>query len=43
MPTRARVRDLIAHVEQGRFLDAMREFYADDVVMQEIDGDRPPG
>src|SRR3712207_1529166 len=38
MPARSRVQDLIAHVEQGRILDAMEEFYADDVVMQESNG-----
>ena len=38
MPTRNRVQDLIAHVEQGKILEAMEEFYADDVVMQESNG-----
>ena len=35
MSTRERVLDLVSYVEQGRILDAIREFYADDVVMQD--------
>lgn len=35
MPSRARVDKLIAYVQRGAILDALREFYADDVVMQE--------
>lgn len=35
MPSRARVDELIAYVQRGAILDALREFYADDVVMQE--------
>ena len=35
MPTRQRVRDLIAYVERGRFADGIDAFYADDVVMQD--------
>ena len=35
MTTRQRVLDLVSYVEQGRILDAIREFYADDIVMQE--------
>jgi SnoaL-like polyketide cyclase. len=35
MPTRQRVRDLVTMVEQGRILDAIDAFYADDVIMQE--------
>ena len=30
-----RVRDLMAYVQNGRIIDAMYEFYADDVKMQE--------
>jgi hypothetical protein len=33
--TRARVQRLIAHAEQWKILEAMQEFYAEDVVMQE--------
>ncbi|MBW3622033.1 MAG: nuclear transport factor 2 family protein [Armatimonadetes bacterium] len=33
--TREQVRQLVALVEQGRFLDAFDAFYADDVTMQE--------
>jgi ketosteroid isomerase-like protein len=35
MPTRQRVLDLVNMVEQGRILDAIDAFYADDVVMQD--------
>lgn len=35
MPTRARVQELIARVEAGRILEAIEEYYADDVAMQE--------
>jgi ketosteroid isomerase-like protein len=35
MPSRQRVLALVAHVEQGRILDAIDAFYADDVVMQD--------
>ena len=38
MPTKQRVQDLVAHVEQGKILEAMEEFYAEDVVMQESNG-----
>lgn len=31
----ARVNDLLDYIRQGRILDAMVEFYADDTVMQE--------
>jgi hypothetical protein len=31
----ARVRDLIGYIQQGRIIDAMYEFYAPDVSMQE--------
>jgi ketosteroid isomerase-like protein len=40
MPSRARVEDLIARVQRGAILDALRDFYADDVVMQ--DNANPP-
>jgi ketosteroid isomerase-like protein len=40
MPSRERVRDLVAYVERGRILEAIDEFYADDVVMQ--DNHAPP-
>ena len=36
----ARVRDLIGYVQQGRIIDAMYEFYAPDVQMQE--NNKPP-
>ncbi|MBI1942693.1 MAG: nuclear transport factor 2 family protein [Betaproteobacteria bacterium] len=35
MPSRERVLALIRMVEQGQFLDAIREFYAEDASMQE--------
>ena len=35
MPTLERVQDLIAMVEQGRFVDAIQRFYARDASMQE--------
>jgi ketosteroid isomerase-like protein len=40
MSTQQRVQELISYVEQGRILDALDEFYADDVVMQ--DNHNPP-
>lgn len=40
MPDRQRVAALVAMVEQGRFVDALREFYAQDAVTQE--NDAPP-
>ena len=36
----ARVNDLVEYIRAGRILDAMREFYADDVRMQE--NNNPP-
>ena len=36
----ARVRDLVGYIQQGRIIDAMYEFYADDTVMQE--NNNPP-
>lgn len=35
-----RLEDLFAHIREGRILDAINEFYAEDVVMQE--NDQPP-
>jgi ketosteroid isomerase-like protein len=35
MPSQQRVNDLIAQVERHALLDAIEEFYADDVLMQE--------
>jgi len=35
MPSHARVQELISYVEQGRFLDALREFYHEEAAMQE--------
>lgn len=35
MPTMERVKDLIAHVEQGQFIEAMMEFYDENATMQE--------
>ena len=37
MTLRARVQELIAYVEQGLFLEAYREFYHNDVAVQEND------
>src|SRR3712207_106502 len=36
----SRVNDLVGYIRAGRILDAMREFYADDVSMQE--NNNPP-
>ena len=35
MPSHKRVQQLINYVEEGRFLDAYREFYHDEVAVQE--------
>ena len=39
MPTQSvstvRINDLLDYIRNGRIMDAMREFYADDVVMEE--------
>jgi rhodanese-related sulfurtransferase/ketosteroid isomerase-like protein len=35
LSTRQRVEQLISYVQEGKIIDAMNEFYADDVVMQE--------
>jgi len=40
MPSRERVEALIAMVEQGKYVEAIREFYAEDASMQE--NDEPP-
>ena len=40
MPSRERVEGLIAMVEQGKYVEAIREFYAEDASMQE--NDEPP-
>jgi hypothetical protein len=37
---KARVSDLVGYIRAGRILEAMREFYADDVRMQE--NNKPP-
>lgn len=40
---RTRVADLNTMIQQGRILEAMNEFYADDVVMSENDADATVG
>ena len=35
MPSRERVAALIERVEQGRYVEALQEFYAEDATMQE--------
>ena len=35
MPSRERVAALIRRVEEGKFVEALQEFYADDATMQE--------
>ncbi len=35
MPSRDRVAALIQRVEEGKFVEALQEFYADDATMQE--------
>ena len=35
MPSRERVQALVAMVEAGKYVDAIREFYAEDASMQE--------
>jgi len=39
MPSQTRVKELISYVEQGRFLEAYREFYHEDVAIQENSGE----
>jgi ketosteroid isomerase-like protein len=41
--TRARVQQLVTYAEQWRILDAMHEFYDDDVIMQENLGEPTVG
>ena len=40
MPSRERVAALIARVEQGKYVEALEEFYAQDATMQE--NGKPP-
>lgn len=40
---RHRVDDLNAQIQQGRIMEAMNEFYADEVVMSENDGEATVG
>ena len=40
MPTKQRVLDLVRYVEQGKIVEALNEFYGDDVVMR--DNNNPP-
>ena len=40
MPSRGRVERLIALVEQGKYVEAIQQFYADDASMQE--NNQPP-
>jgi ketosteroid isomerase-like protein len=35
MPSRERIESLIAMVEEGKYVEAIREFYAEDASMQE--------
>ena len=35
MSNQVRIQELLEYVQQGRIMDAMREFYAEDVVMEE--------
>jgi hypothetical protein len=35
MPANVRISEMLDYLAQGRIMDAMREFYADDVVMEE--------
>ena len=41
--TRERVHALNEMIQQGKIMEAMREFYADDVIMSENDGDATVG
>ena len=43
MPTRERLQSLINYVLAGKSVEACEEFYADDVVTQENDGDECVG
>jgi ketosteroid isomerase-like protein len=40
MPTRERVKQLIALVEQGKYVEAIQQFYCEDASMQE--NNQPP-
>ena len=40
---KARVDDLNRMITEGKIMEAMREFYADDVIMSENDGDATVG
>ena len=40
LPLQDRLEDLFSYIRQGRILDAMSEFYAEDTVMQE--NNQPP-
>jgi len=42
MPSRERVEAFVAMVEQGRYVEAIQEFYAEDATMQE-NGEPPRG
>ena len=42
MPSRERVMALVAMVEQGKFVEAIEEFYTEDATMQE-NGEPPRG
>ena len=35
MSDNVRIRELLGYIQEGRIMDAMREFYAEDVVMEE--------
>ena len=35
LPLQERLEDLFSYIRQGRILDALNEFYAEDTVMQE--------
>jgi hypothetical protein len=35
MSDNVRIQELLGYIQDGRIMDAMREFYADDVVMEE--------
>jgi hypothetical protein len=38
MPTRRRVEDFVAHVQGGRYVEAIEAFYAEDATMRENGG-----
>jgi ketosteroid isomerase-like protein len=35
MAENVRIKELLSYIQEGRIMDAMKEFYADDVVMEE--------